>query len=176
MTITYPEGLPVGLHSGRSYQLVSPLMRSELESGRARQRRRFTSVPEGAQVAWLFSSVETRAFISWFRDQLIDGALYFECPLDHPGLGFTDYTCRFTGVYSGPTRVGPDEWSISAELELRERAALDPDWGFATDYILQADIFDFAMNREWPLVIVETLLTEDGFILTTEDGAPITTG
>lgn len=170
MPIYYPEGLPRGLHSGRSYQLVSPLMRSDLDSGRARQRRRFRDVPEGAQVAWLFSSVEVRAFISWFRDQLTDGVLWFECPLDHPALGLTYYTCRFTDVYKGPSRVGPNLWSITAELELRERAEMPADWGFFPDLILGSSILDYAMNREWPAAVNYQLLTEDGFILTTEDG------
>src|SRR5690606_31525944 len=146
-----PEGLPLGLHSGRTYQLVNPMVRSELDSGRARQRRRFTSVPEGAQVAWLFSSLEARAFISWFRDVLTDGVLWFEMPLDHPALGLTDYTCRFTGVYKGPSRVGPDLWSITAELELRERAIMPPGWGDFPEFILGSGILDIAMNKKWPL-------------------------
>lgn len=151
MPITYPEGLPLGLHSGRSYQLISPLQRSELDSGRARQRRRFTSVPEGASVSWLFTGVQARAFIAWWRDALIDGSQWFEMPLDHPGLGLTDYTCRFTDVYKGPARVGADWWSITAELELRERAAPPIGYGDFPEYIIDASIFDIAMNSLWPL-------------------------
>lgn len=149
MTIYYPTGLPLGLHSGRSYQVVSPLMRSELTSGRARQRRKFTSVPEMASISWLFSSSEGHAFEAWWRDQLVDGALWFEMPLKTPqGLG--DYTCRFTGVYTGPSRVGPELWAYSAELELRERPILPPGWGEFPDFILMADIIDYAVNEEWP--------------------------
>lgn len=175
MPIKYPEGLPLGLHSGRSYQLVSPLQRSDLDSGRARQRRRFTSVPEGASVSWLFSSVQVRAFISWWRDALIDGSQWFEMPLDHPALGLTDYTARFTDVYKGPARVGPDQWSITAELELRERAILPPDWGLFPEFVLDASLLDLAINREWPKYETYLLLTEDDFILTTEDGFGLTT-
>lgn len=151
MPIYYPQGLPLGLHSGRSYQLVNPLMRSDLDSGRARQRRRFRDVPEGAQIAWLFSGIQARTFIAWFRDALTDGVEWFECPLNHPSLGLTYYTCRFTGVYKGPSRVGPDLWSITAELELRDRAAIADGWGLFPEFILEADLIDLALNREWPL-------------------------
>lgn len=175
MAITYPEDLPRGLYAGRSYQLVNPLVRSELQSGRARQRRRFTNVPEGAQISWLFNSAESRAFIAWWRDALADGSLWFECPLDHPGRGYQDYTCRFTGPYAGPSRVGPDLWSFTAELELRERVSMPPGWGEFPEFIIDASILDFAMNREWPLHVVYTLTTEDGFVLTTEDGFALTT-
>lgn len=175
MPIFYPEDLPRGLYSGRSYQLVNPLARSELQSGRARQRRRFSNVPEGAQISWLFNSVQSRTFISWWRDALVDGSLWFECPLDHPGQGYQDYTCRFTGTYSGPSRIGPDLWSITAELELKERVSLPAGWGEFPEFILDAGIFDLAMNREWPRQRSYSLTTEDGFVLTTEDGFALMT-
>lgn len=149
MTIYYPKGLPRGRHSGRSYQLVSPLLRSNLVSGRAMQRRRFTSVPQGANINWLFSDVQGQAFEAWWRDQLTDGAQWFECPLDTP-LGYAEYTCRFTDVYSGPDRVGPNLWAYSAELELRNRAVPDVGEGEFPEDILLSEIFDLTINVEWP--------------------------
>lgn len=147
---------------------MSPLIRSELESGRARQRRRFTSVPEAVAINWLFTSTQARAFIAWFRDAITDGADWFECPLDHPALGLEYYVCRFSSVYSGPNRVGPDLWSISANLELRERANVLPGAGNFPEYILDASIFDIAMNSFWPLnqwdryaVVADTAINED---------------
>lgn len=147
--IRYPEGLPVGLHSGSSYQLQDQMVRTPLVSGRARQRRAFTSVPQGRRISWLFNDVQGQAFEAWWRDQLIDGVNWFECPLDSP-LGYRLYICRFTGVYSGPSRVGPDLWSYSGELELRERAVPPAGTGEFPEYILHADIFDRAVNSFWP--------------------------
>lgn len=149
MTVYYPKGLPLGLHSGRSYQLVNPMLRTTMESGRARQRRAFTSVPQGANINWLFNDVQGQAFEAWWRDQLIDGAQWFECPLDTP-LGYAEYTCRFTDVYSGPDRVGPNLWAYSAELELRNRAVPDAGEGEFPEDILLSEIFDLTINVEWP--------------------------
>lgn len=149
MTVYYPSGLPRGLHSGRAYQLVSPLLRSTLVSGRAMQRRRFTNVPQAARISWLFTDLQGQAFEAWWRDQLVDGAMWFECPLDTP-MGYHDYTCRFTDVYSGPSRVGPDIWSYSAELELRERAAPPVGEGEFPNDILFSELLDITINREWP--------------------------
>jgi len=151
MPVKYPENLPRGLYAGRAYQLVNPLQRSELDSGRARQRRRFANVPEGAQISWLFNDAQAAAFIAWWRDITVDGSLWFDCPLDHPGRGYTDYTCRFTGPYTGPSRVGPELWSISAELELRERAAPDLGYGEFPDFLIYASLFDIAVNSKLPL-------------------------
>lgn len=172
--ILYPEGLPRGLHNGRTYQTVSPLKRSELASGRARQRRNFTSVPTMAQISWIFNSQQCRLFEIWWRDDLVDGSQWFEAPLDTP-LGYQDYTARFTDVYSGPSRVGPNLWSISAELELRERPLLPIGWSILPSFILNPEIFDYAMNREWPLFdqgSVVQMLLEDGTPMLLEDGSP----
>jgi hypothetical protein len=149
MTIAYPNSLPLGLQNGRSYQLESPLQRTELASGRARQRRRFTSVPQYAKVDWLFKDVEGRAFEAWWRDVLIDGSQWFEMPLKTP-MGLGRHLCRFTGVYTGPALVGPNIWSYSAELELRERAAPPPGTGEFPDFLIFASIFDIAINDYWP--------------------------
>lgn len=149
MIPVYPKGLPVGLHSGRAYQIVDPLQRSTMTSGQARQRRRFTDVPEMASIRWIFNSLQGTAFEAWWRDALSDGASWFECPLETP-LGYQLYTCRFTAIYSGPTRVGPQLWSYSADLELRERAVQPVGSGEFPEFILNASIFDIAINSYWP--------------------------
>lgn len=152
MTIAYPNRLPLGLQNGRSYQLESPLQRTELASGRARQRRRFTSVPQYAKVDWFFNDLQGQAFEAWWRDVLIDGALWFEMPLKTPlGPRPFPHLCRFTGVYSGPVVVGPNIWSYSAELELRERAVPNVGDGEFPDDILDSELFDLTINVEWPV-------------------------
>ena len=148
--IEYPKGLPAGLQSGSSYQTVSPMQRSTLVTGRAIQRRRYTNVPTSRKISWVFNQVQAQAFEAWFRDSLNDGVSWFECPLKTP-LGCFDYTARFTDIYSGPSRVGPDLWSISAELELRERPIPPVGDGLFPDDILYSELFDLTINREWPL-------------------------
>lgn len=149
MSIPYPSGLPVGLRSGRSYQLENPLQRTELSSGRARQRRRFTGVPSYTELTWLFTDVQGQAFEAWWRDVLIDGSQWFEMPMKTP-LGYMPYECRFTGPYSGPAVVGPNLWSYSGPLELRERAAPPVGEGEFPDDILYSELLDLTINREWP--------------------------
>ena len=73
--IDFPAGLPTPLRSGYELQHVSPLMRSELESGRVRQRRRYTSVPTIVSVSWILTRQQAQVFESWFRYE-IESALY----------------------------------------------------------------------------------------------------
>lgn len=148
--IDYPKGLPVPLREEYKLNHVSPFARTTMESGRARQRRRFSSVPTIANVNWIFE-VDTHAavFEAWFRDAVNDGADWFNMPLKTP-VGMQDYVCRFVDMYTGPDLIGISSWRISAQLEIWERPLMPQGWGLLPEFVLGASIFDIAMNREWP--------------------------
>ena len=146
----YPEFLPEPQHDGYGFQPVSPMARSELQSGRARQRRRFTSVPTVASVTWLMDDTEAQLFEGWFEHILLSGSLWFQCPLKTP-LGMDEHRARFVDIYEGPILVGESFWRFTAKLELFKRPILDAEWIIdAPDYVAMADIFDIALNRKWP--------------------------
>lgn len=148
--IDYPEGLPCAQREGYSLRHVSPLMRTEMESGRARQRRKFSSVPTMAEVAWIFANdTQAAAFEAWFHEAINDGVEWFNMPLKTP-LGLKDYVCRFTEMYAGPDLIGISSWQIRARLEIWERPLLPEGWGLLPEFALGSSIFDIAMNREWP--------------------------
>ena len=148
----FPATLPLAMRSGYSINHVSPMVRTDLASGRARQRRAFTSVPSMVNLQWFFTEIEARLFEGWFRDDLgaADGAAWFEMTLRTP-LGLQQYQCRFAEMYRGPDLVAIDSYQISATVEIVERPILLP--GYATilpGFVAQPDIFDRAMNQEWP--------------------------
>lgn len=149
-TLDFPVDLPLPLRSGYGLNHASPLMRSELQSGRARQRRIYTSVPTIASVSWIFTEQQAQLFEAWFRWQTADGAEWFNVRLSTP-VGLQEYEARFADMYSGPELIGRGHWQITAQLEIRERQTLAQGWSeFASPYILMSDIFDKAMNQEWP--------------------------
>lgn len=148
--INYPSSLPWPVRSGYEARPVQTFLRTEMVSGRARQRRRFTSVPSETSVTWVFNSDnEAAAFEAWFRDAIKDGAEWFNCPLKTP-TGEKYYVCRFTTMYTGPDLIGLCAWRVKATLELWERPLLDPGWGIVPDFVSGMDIFDIAMNKMWP--------------------------
>lgn len=148
--IDFPAGLPKPLRNGYGMNHVSPMMRSELQSGRARQRRRYTSVPTIVSVSWILTQPQAAVFESWFRYDIVDGSEWFNATLRTP-VGFEPYECRFAEMYSGPDLIGKTLWRFTAELEIRERQTVAEGWtAVAPDYVLNADIFDYAMNQEWP--------------------------
>lgn len=151
MAVPYPTGLPLGLRQGRTYNTVSTMRRSQMANGRAIQRRAFTDVPVLVKVSWLFNDPQVTVFEAWFRYKLNDGVSWFDMTLAHP-LGRELYECRFTDVYDGPTEASWGLWTISATLELRTRPLLPEDATEFPEYILDAGIFDIAINIKLPEV------------------------
>ena len=148
--IQYPEGLPLPLREGYGFDPVSPMTSTKLVTGRSIQRRAFVSTPTEVPVTWLFTAAEAQLFEGWFEHVLLSGTLPFECPLLTP-LGFENYRANFVDIYSGPVLVGEDFWKFTAQLRLFKRPLVDKDLVVEIpDYIIDADIFDRAMNQKWP--------------------------
>lgn len=149
MIVNYPEGLPYPLKEGNSHEPVQTFIRSELTTGRAIQRRKYSGVPEYVNVYWQFSDSEAQLFMSWFRDDLNDGASWFKFPTRTPS-GTMEYVARFMQMYT--YTISGCGWQYRARIELRERPILLPHgWGkYAPEYILHSDLLDIAMNQKWP--------------------------
>lgn len=148
--IDYPHKyLPLPLQDGFAYQPISPLLRTEMTSGRARQRRRYTSTPTQAAVSWIMTDGQGQAFEAWFRDVITDGSAWFNMMLKAP-TGIKPYVCRFVDIYEGPTLIGGKYWQFSATLELWERPLPLPGWGNFPEFLVGQSIIDLALNREWP--------------------------
>jgi len=148
--IVYPSQLPLPLLDGYKLSTVSPLMRTQLNSGRSRQRRKFTSVPTQPTVKWIFSDQQAAFFEAWFARTLVDGSLWFQATLKTP-TGLRDYQCRFTDIYGDLEPIGVDHWQCSAVLELKERPLIEPGWEMFPDLWFGANLIDIALNREWPV-------------------------
>ena len=148
--IEYPKGLPYPLRDGLALQTVEPALRTQMQSGFARQRRQYTNTPTTFSVSWHMTEQQALLFEAFFEEVLVSGSLWFECPMKTP-MGVREYTARFAGMYSGPVLVPHNRWRISATLELRERPILRGGWAqHAPDYILHSDLLDIAMNEKWP--------------------------
>lgn len=148
--IEYPDGLSFPLRDGYGFQPVSPIARTKMVSGRARVRRRFTSVPTILKVSWLFDSGQAQIFEAWFEYALKSGTLWFGCPIQSP-RGFERLRARFVDIYEGPVLFGVNHWRFSAELEVFERPLIGEEWfNTAPDYVLSADIVDIVVNDKWP--------------------------
>lgn len=146
--IAFPKGLPLALRSGYGFEPTNNIIRTDMESGRARQRIAFTKVPTSNNLSWIFDTNQAQLFEAWAIQ--VAKAQWFTMKLKTP-LGLLDYEVRFTESPTGPVLVGLDSWQYTARVELKERPVLEEGWvEYLPEYILLADIFDLAVNLEWP--------------------------
>ena len=145
----WPEQLPLPEQSGYAIQHVSPLQRTEMVSGRARQRRVYTSVPSMVAVQFFCTELQAQLFEAFFRYAITDGADWFLLPLKTP-MFTGDYECRFTGIYEGPTLTAFNKWTVSATIEIKERNTITANELYDPQGVIDSDIFDITMNQKWP--------------------------
>lgn len=147
--VSWPTQLPMPEQSGYAIQHVSPTQRTQMVSGRARQRRVYTSVPSNVAVQWFLTEQQAQLFEAFFRYAITDGADWFLLPLKTP-MFTGDYECRFTGIYEGPVLIAYDKWTVSATIEIKERQTLNAGFTYTPQYIFDSSIIDVAVNQLWP--------------------------
>ena len=122
--ITWPSTLPLPTVQGYGVQPGEAILRTEMEAGLARQRRRFTDVPTKVSVRWIMRRDQYAIFEGWYRWHAREGANWFAITL-LGGLGLLEQEARFTRQFSSRLLAGGTLWEITSELEIRERPVLD---------------------------------------------------
>ncbi len=135
-TITWPSTLPLPTVEGYNVQPGDALIRTEMDSGLARHRRRFTDVPTTISVRWIMRRDQYAIFEGWYRWHAKEGANFFTINL-LGGLGLLDQEARFTRQFSSQLLAGGTLWQVQSELEIRQRPVLDEG---ATSIVLSEDI------------------------------------
>lgn len=118
-TPVFPVTLPKP--SMRQYSLtpVNNVIRTEMESGPARTRRRYISVPTDVSVVWTLTRAELDAFQTFYREAIYDGAGWFLMPVVM-GDGEALRKSRFKQPYEAATVANEHVWRVTATLEVLE--------------------------------------------------------
>lgn len=124
MQITWPPTLPLPTVQGYAVQPEDAILRTEMEAGLARQRRRFTNVPTKVSVRWIMRRDQYAIFEGWYRWHAKEGANWFTITL-LGGMGLQEQEARFVRQFSARLIAGGMLWEIASELEIRERPVLD---------------------------------------------------
>ncbi len=125
--ISYPSTLPRPNQPKYSLQPIDPVVRTNMDTGSPRNRRRFTAYPTQIQVEWLFSEAEMATFEAWFDWIINSGESWFNIDLIN-GLNVTTYEARFVGQGKNPWKgdMQPgNAYLVSTILEVRSRPIID---------------------------------------------------
>ncbi len=118
-TPTFPTTLPKPSMSQYSLTPVNNVIRTEMEAGPARTRRRYISVPMDVSVTWTLTRAELDAFQTFYRETICDGAGWFLMPVVM-GNGEALRTARFKQPYEAATVANEHVWRVTATLEVME--------------------------------------------------------
>lgn len=161
-TITWPETLPLPTVQGYNVEPGETIIRTEMDAGLARHRRRFTDVPSKVSVRWIMRRDQYAIFEGWYRWHAREGASFFTITL-LGGLGLLDQEARFTRQFSSRLLAGGTLWEVQSELEIRERPVLEEG---ILNLLLSEDPQSLVLvsNQLHQLVHYELPITYKGFI------------
>lgn len=121
--IKYPSILPLPLLSSTSFKQQSNILRTEMNSGRARQRRRFLSVPTTMAATWQLSSRMADVFEGFYKYNLT-GNEWFLLKIPTP-QGLVEHEARFiNSPMESYKPLGAGRWSYQANVEIKERQSI----------------------------------------------------
>lgn len=103
-----------------SFKPKDKTIRTEMETGLARVRRRYMGTPTEISVGWIFSREELGIFEKFFENDLQGGAAWFYINLVN-GVGETQYLARFKEPYNVATAKREFYWNVDATLEVLAR-------------------------------------------------------
>lgn len=118
--IKYPSILPYPLLSSTSFKQQSNTLRTEMNSGRARQRRRFLSVPTTMPATWRLSSTLATVFEGFYEHDLKANE-WFLMDIPTP-QGMIEHEVRFiNSPMESYKPLGAGKWSYQANIEIKKR-------------------------------------------------------
>ena len=118
--VKFPSNLPAPLLSTHSLKQQSNLLRTKMDSGHARVRRRFKSVPTVMTSSWIMKNDEAVLFEGFITHTLNEGSAWFLMDILTP-LGMIEHQVRFiTSPLEDYKPVSPLLWSSTAKIEIKK--------------------------------------------------------
>ena len=152
-TITWPSIFPQAPKDDFIWEEDLRTIRTDFDSGPARVRRRFTTGPTQATVAWSMDGRQMEIFEAWYRHILHDGAEWFNFPVPRPsfveGVSLIEYVLHVVRFVQYSTSVlGINHWLVSAKIELEERETLSADDIAGLLTLTAQEIYDFDQSTD----------------------------
>lgn len=117
-TLYWPETLPLPRIEGYVLTPQPSILRTDMETGAARQRLRSLAILYQVQAEWRLTEDGFAVFEAWWALLCHAGVDWFVMPLTG-GLGVQAVEARFTAPWDGQL-LSANRWQVRAHLEIRE--------------------------------------------------------
>lgn len=118
---TWPSTLPPPLADGYQLQPTDQAIRTDMETGAPRVRRRTAARNDKLSLSWQFTDAEMAIFRAWYENDstgAAGGAGWFTSSVKIGTGGLVSLACRFSGVYQATYNPG-SSWRVTAQVEVR---------------------------------------------------------
>lgn len=120
MLIKYPKDLKLPLVSSHTLAQQSNLLRTDMASGRARQRKRFQSVPTTMGATWKLNKHQALILEGFVTHGTNDAVNWFLMPIRTPE-GVIEHEVRFKKSPLESASFNGGFWNYSANIEIKKR-------------------------------------------------------
>lgn len=117
----YPSSLPAPLARAYKLEPVDQTVRTDMEMGAAKVRRRTAARNDHIGLAFQFSDAGMASFRSWFDNATTGadgGAAWFTIDIRTGDGGLVNHEARFVGPFRADY-LAADQWAVSATVEVR---------------------------------------------------------
>ncbi len=114
----WPSALPRPLASGYAVTSGSAVLRTTMDTGAARQRQRFTTVPDQAQWTVHLTAAQFAILEAWYVYKLHRGADWFTVQLKS-GHADSTVTARLLAEPLKGDYLAKDTWRVALKVELQ---------------------------------------------------------
>lgn len=124
MLVKYPKDLKLPLVSSHRLSQNSNLLRTDMASGRARQRKRFHSVPTTMPATWKLNAAQASMFEGFITHAINDAINWFVMPI-RTAQGMVEHEVRFKQSPLESVTFSGSFWQYSANIEIKKRGVID---------------------------------------------------
>lgn len=118
----WPPQLPKPKLDGYSLALQPAFVRSDMDAGPARQRRRFTQAPTDITMELVLDQSQMAIFEAWYEHRIDSGAAWFDAPMLN-GQGVTTIEARFIEPWQSQPVSGTHH-RVACKWETRNRPVM----------------------------------------------------
>ena len=117
---TWPDLLGIPVFSGYDLETTDPTVRTDMEGGSARVRRRYTSAPDTVSLKFIFDQAQMATFRAFWDYDLMNGAAWAYMPVKTGRVsGMEAKECRPIAGKFKAVPAGSRHWYVEFQVEVR---------------------------------------------------------
>lgn len=117
---TWPSTLPDPLMTGYELQATDPTIRTDMDAGSARVRRRNTATPDHVSLRFMLTEAQMAIFRAFWESDFMSGAAWVYMPIkDGRTASVSSKECRPVSGAFKSLMASATHWAVEFQVEVR---------------------------------------------------------